>query len=344
MAQAYLSRNPGSEARREGVSSHSSAGYPEAMRTLYEPVEPSDAGHLPVGNGHEIYYERCGNPEAPAAVYLHGGPGGGFEAKNRGYFDPAAWQVVLLDQRGAGRSRPFACLEHNTTADLVADLERLRHHCGLERWLLFGGSWGSTLALAYAQAHPKRVTGLVLRGIFLGTDEEVHWLYKAGGAAQFYPEAYEAFLAPIPAAEHGDLLAAYHRRLFGGDLEEQAACARAWSLWEGTVSRLTPDPVEIALFTGGKFSLSLARIECHYFVNHCFMEPGSLLRDAGRLKGLPGVIIQGRYDLVCPPVTAWRLHRAWPGSRFQWVPAAGHSASEPGITDALIRATDSFRA
>jgi len=314
------------------------------LRTLYEPVEPSESGHLAVGDGHEIYYERCGSPEAPAAVYLHGGPGGGFEAKNRGYFDPAAWQVVLLEQRGAGRSRPFASLANNTTADLVADLERLRRHCGLDRWLLFGGSWGSTLALAYAQTHPQRVTGLVLRGIFLGTDAEVHWLYRPDGAAFFYPEAYEAFLAPIPGTEQDDLLAAYHRRLFGADPQEQAACARAWALWEGTVSRLTPDPEELALFAGDEFSLSLARSECHYFVNHCFLEPGSLLRHAGRLEGLPGIIIQGRYDLVCPPGAAWKLHRAWSGSRFQWVPAAGHSAAEPGITDALVRATDGFRA
>ena len=313
------------------------------LRTLYDAVEPLAAGHLAVGDGHEIYFECCGNPQAPAAVYLHGGPGGGIEARNRGYFDPQAWQAILFEQRGAGRSRPFAELAHNTTADLVADMERLREHCGVERWLVFGGSWGATLALAYAQAHPQRVSGLVLRGVFLGTDEEVQWLYKPAGAAQFYPEAYAAFLAPIPPAEHGDLLAAYHRRLFGDDLATQAACARAWSVWEGTVSRLEPDLQELKLFSDEEFSLSLARIECHYFVNQCFMEPGSLLKNAGRLKNLPGIIIQGRYDLVCPPAAAWRLHQAWPGSRLEWIPAAGHSASEPGITDALVRATDSLR-
>jgi proline iminopeptidase len=313
------------------------------LRTLYEPVEPLETGHLAVGDGHEIYFECCGNPEAPAAVYLHGGPGGGVEARNRGYFDPQAWQAILFEQRGAGRSRPFAELTHNTTGHLVADMERLRQHCGVERWLVFGGSWGATLALAYAQAHPRRVSGLVLRGVFLGSDAEVQWLYKPGGAAQFYPEAYAAFLDPIPPAERDDLLAAYHRRLFGDDLAAQVECARAWSVWEGTVSRLVPDLQELKLFSDEEFSLSLARIECHYFINQCFMEPGSLLKNAGLLKGLPGVIIQGRYDLVCPPQAAWQLHQAWPGSRLEWVPAAGHSASEPGITDALVRATDSFR-
>jgi proline iminopeptidase len=313
------------------------------LRTLYEPVEPLETGHLAVGDGHEIYFECCGNPEAPAAVYLHGGPGGGVEARNRGYFDPEAWQAILFEQRGAGRSRPFAELAHNTTGHLVEDMERLRQHCGVERWLVFGGSWGATLALAYAQAHPRRVSGLVLRGVFLGSDAEVQWLYKPGGAAQFYPEAYAAFLDPIPPAERGDLLAAYHRRLFGDDLATQVECARAWSVWEGTVSRLVPDLQELKLFSDEEFSLSLARIECHYFINRCFMEPGSLLKNAGLLKGLPGVIIQGRYDLVCPPQAAWQLHQAWPGSRLEWVPAAGHSASEPGITDALVRATDSFR-
>lgn len=314
-----------------------------ALRTLYDPVEPFAQGHLPVGDGHQIYYERCGRSQAPAAVYIHGGPGGGFDAKNRGYFDPDAWQVVLFEQRGAGRSRPFADLSHNTTADLVADMERLRRHCGIERWLLFGGSWGATLALAYAQAHPDRVSGLILRGIFLGSREEVDWLYGPGGAAQFYPEAYGEFLQPIPLSRRQDLPAAYHGYLFGDDREMQKKCARAWATWEGTVSRLVPDLDEVRLFAGEGFSLSLARIECHYFVNDCFLPPGALLKGAAGMKGLPGTIIQGRYDLVCPPAAAWRLHQAWSGSRMQWVDAAGHSASEPGISDALVRATDAFR-
>lgn len=313
------------------------------LRTLYEPVEPFDQGHLSVGDGHQIYYERCGRRQAPAAIYIHGGPGGGFDAKNRGYFDPDAWQVVLFEQRGAGRSRPFADLSHNTTADLVADMERLRSHCGIERWLLFGGSWGATLALAYAQAHPDRVSGLILRGIFLGSREEVDWLYGPEGAAQFYPEAYSAFLQPIPPSRRQDLPAAYHDYLFGDDKEMQKKCARAWATWEGTVSRLVPDLDEVRLFAGEGFSLSLARIECHYFVNDCFLPPGALLKGAAGMNGLPGTIIQGRYDLVCPPAAAWRLHQAWPGSRMQWVDAAGHSASEPGISDALVRATDAFR-
>ncbi len=314
-----------------------------ALRTLYPPVEPFDSGHLPVGDGHRIYYERCGRPQAPPAVYIHGGPGGGFEDRNRGYFDPEAWQVVLFEQRGCGRSTPFASLSHNTTAHLVEDMERLRRHCGIERWLLFGGSWGATLALAYAQAYPERVSGLVVRGVFLGTDEEAQWLYGPDGAARFYPEAYARFAEVIEAPRRQHLMAAYHDGLFGADEERQRQYARAWCQWEGTVSRLVPDMAELEQYDGDGMALALARIECHYFANHCFLEPGALLTGMERLQGIPGTIIQGRYDLVCPPQAAWRLHAAWPGSQMVWVPAAGHSASEPGITDALVCATDAFR-
>jgi proline iminopeptidase len=313
------------------------------MRSLYDPVEPFESGHLDVGDGHAVYYERCGDPGRPAALYIHGGPGGGIEPKNRGYFDPEAWQAVLFEQRGSGRSTPFAELRANTTRHLVADMERLRIHCGIERWLLFGGSWGATLALAYAQAHPGRVAALVLRGVFLGSAEEIRWLYEPEGAARFAPDAWEGFLAPIPVDERHDLLGAYHRRLFGESPEEREACARAWSTWEMMVSRLRPDPAEVEVWSAPEFSLSLARIGSEFFVNGCWLEPDQLLRGASRLAGIPGHIIQGRYDLVCPPAAAWALHRAWPGSTLEWVADAGHSASEPGITDALVRATDRMR-
>jgi len=312
-------------------------------RTLYEPGEPFESGWLPVSGGHEIYYEQCGLSDGKPALYVHGGPGGCIEPKNRGYFDPRVYRAVLFEQRGAGRSRPFAELDGNTIWDLVEDMERLRKKCGIERWLLFGGSWGATLCLAYAEKHPDRVSALVLRGIFLGRDAELRWLYTPGGAAAFHPEKFEAFLAPIPVEERGDLVGAYHRRLFGPDAEEREACARAWSIWEGSVSSLQPDEEEIRKYSEPEFSLALARIESHYFLHHCFLEEGQLLRDAGRIAGVPGVIIHGRHDMVCPPTAAWELHRAWPASRLEWIPGAGHSSSEPEITDALIRATDGFR-
>ena len=234
-------------------------------------------------------------------------------------------------------------MEHNTTDHLVADIEAVRRHLGIDRWLVFGGSWGSTLALAYAQAHPGRGTGMVLRRIFLGRRLEIDWLFSADGAARFYPEEWERFIAPIPEKERGQLLPAYHRRLFGDDEAGRAACARAWSIWEGSVCRLLPDDEEIEKFAAPEFSLSLARIESHYFANGCFLEKDQLLARAGRLAGIPGLIVHGRYDLVCPPRAAWELHRAWQGSRLEMVPAAGHSASEPAIADALVRATDAFR-
>jgi proline iminopeptidase len=313
------------------------------LRTLYEPMEPFESGWLPVSAGHEIYYEQCGCPDGKPALYVHGGPGGGIEPRNRGYFDPGTYRSVLFEQRGTGRSRPFAELDGNTTWDLVEDMERLREKCGIQRWLLFGGSWGATLCLAYAEKHPDRVSELVLRGVFLGREAELRWLYTPEGAAAFHPEKFEAFLAPIPVEERGHLVAAYHRRLFGPDAEEREVCARAWSIWEGSVSRLQPDEDEIRKYSEPEFSLPLARIASHYFVNHCFLEEGQLLRDAGKISEIPGVIIQGRHDMVCPPAAAWELHRTWPISRLEWIADAGHSASEPGIADALIRATDHYR-
>jgi proline iminopeptidase len=314
------------------------------LRSCYPEIEPYRDDFLEVPGGHRLHFEECGDAKGKPAVFLHGGPGGGIEAKHRGHFDPGAYRIVLFDQRGAGKSTPHAGLENNTTWDLVGDMERLREQLGIERWLVFGGSWGATLALAYAETHPERVTELVLRGIFLGREREVRWLYEEGGAGRFFPDRWEEYLAPIPAGERGDLVGAYHRRLTGPDTAERAACARAWSVWEGSISRLQADEEEVRKFAEPEFSLAFARIESHYFVNRCFLESdGQLLDGVERLRSIPGIIVQGRYDVVCPPETAWELHRRWPGSELVIVPDAGHAASEPGIVDALVRATDRFR-
>jgi proline iminopeptidase len=314
-----------------------------ARRSLYPDIEPYDQGELRVSDLHTLHYEQCGNPRGKAAVFLHGGPGGGCNARSRRFHDPEAYRLVLFDQRGCGRSRPHAELCENTTWDLVADIERLRQHLGIERWQVFGGSWGSTLALAYAQTHPERVSELVLRGIFMLRRGELEWFYQHG-ASELFPDAWESYLAAIPPAEHGDLMSAYHRRLTHPDREVQLAAARAWSVWEAATSFLIPDPAHIEASAGDAFALAFARIECHYFVNAGFFrEDGQLLKDVHRIRHIPGVIVQGRYDVVCPPRSAWDLHRAWPEAELVMVPDAGHAAFEPGITDALVRATDRFR-
>jgi proline iminopeptidase len=313
-----------------------------ARRGLYPAIEPTRQGHLAVGDGHEIYWEECGNPAGKPVVFLHGGPGAGCDAKARRFFDPARYRIFLFDQRGCGRSRPHASLEHNTTWDLVADIERLREMFGVERWQAFGGSWGSTLALAYAEAHPDRVTELVLRGIFLLRKRELDWFYQEG-ASHLYPDRWEEYVAPIPPAERGDLMRAYHRRLTGSDPAAAQAAARAWAVWEGSTSYLLTDDDNVRRWSEDAFSLAVARIECHYFVNGGFMQRESrLLDDVGRIRHIPAVIVQGRHDVVCPMFTAWDLHRAWPEADLQVVSDAGHSAFEPGITDALVRATDYF--
>lgn len=310
-------------------------------RTLYPPIEPYDTGMLDVGDGHTLYWERCGTPGAKPVVFLHGGPGGGMSAGQRRQFDPALYDVLLFDQRGCGRSTPFASLEANTTWHLVADIERLRTMCGHEKWMVFGGSWGSTLALAYAETHPERVTELVLRGIFLGSDREFDWLYTYG-ASELYPEAWDDFVGHIPPAERDDLVEAYQRRLTSEDRAVRLAAAKAWSAWEAVTVTLLPDPEVLAEFTGDDKAVAVARIENHYFRNKCWLEDGQLLRDAPRLAGIPGIIVQGRHDCCTPPWAAWELKKRWPEVDLQIVPDGGHLYTEPGITDGLVRASDHF--
>ncbi|HYH99519.1 prolyl aminopeptidase, partial [Hyalangium sp.] len=284
-----------------------------------------------------------GNPKGKPVIFVHGGPGGGTDAKQRRFFDPAAYRIVLFDQRGCGRSTPHASVEENSTWHLVEDMEALRRHLGIERWMVFGGSWGSTLSLAYAQKHPERVTELVLRGIFLLRQQEVHWFYQHG-AHMFFPDAWEDFVAPIPPEERGDLLHAYHRRLMGSDARVRQEAARAWSVWEARTSYLLPSADAVTHFSEDAFSLAFARIECHYFVNRSFFRSDAqLLEDVPRIRHIPGVIVQGRYDMPCPMESAWALHRAWPEAELKIIPDAGHSAYEPGTTSALVEATDKFR-
>lgn len=310
-------------------------------RDLYPPLSPYATYELAVGGGHRIYVEECGRPDGIPAVFLHGGPGAGCESSHRRFFDPGRYRIVLFDQRGCGRSTPHASLESNTTWDLVADLERIRERLEIERWLVFGGSWGSTLALAYAETHPERVLALVVRGIFLCRDEEIRWFYQEG-ASWAFPDFWEDYLAPIPSEEWGDLVAAYHKRLTGANEVARMAAAKAWSVWEGRTATLLANPDIRAHFSEPHLALSLARIECHYFVNHAYLRPNQLIEDAGRLAQIPGVIVQGRYDLICPLRSAWELHQAWPTAELQVIPDAGHSAFEPGIRSALVEATDRF--
>lgn len=312
------------------------------MKHLYPPIEPYQTGFLPVSDLHTMYVEQVGNPAGEPVVFLHGGPGGGIDPVYRQYFDPQRWRVVLFDQRGCGRSKPHAELRHNTTWDLVADIEALRTHLGIERWAVFGGSWGSTLALAYSQTHPDRCTALFLRGIFLLRQREIQWFYQEG-ASYIFPDAWEAYLQPIPPDERHDLVGAYHRRLTSEDADVRLTAARAWSLWEASTSKLLTDPNLQAKFNQSEFAAAFARIECHYFVNRGFFPTEDLLlQNCDRIRHIPAVIVQGRYDVVCPMASAWELHRAWPEAEFIVVPDAGHSMTEPGICSALIAATDRF--
>ncbi|MDB5748228.1 MAG: proline iminopeptidase [Massilia sp.] len=305
----------------------------------YPPLEPYASGLLDVGDGHQVYWEACGNPAGKPALFLHGGPGGGCTPGSRRFFDPARYRIVLFDQRGCGRSQPHARLRANTTVHLMDDIEHLREHLDIDQWLLFGGSWGATLALAYAQAHPRRVSALVLRGVFTARRRELRWLYQ-DGASHLFPEAWHSFIALVPAHERGGMVEAYHRRLSCGDAALEARAAHAWCAWEEALSTLLPD-------AGGPWpdpaaDLALARIETHYFRHGAFMEEGQLIANAHRLRGIPGVIVQGRHDTVTPAATAWELQRHWPEARLQMVPGAGHASGEAGIASRLVMATDGF--
>ena len=313
------------------------------FRTFYPPIDPYDSGMLDVGDGHKIYYERCGTPGAKPVVFLHGGPGGGCSPQHRRLFDPTRYDIMLFDQRGCGRSTPHASLEANKTWHLVADIEKLRMMAEVDRWQVFGGSWGSTLSLAYAQTHPDHVSELVLRGIYLLSDAEMHWYYQHG-VSEMFPERWEALRALIPEQERSDILTAYYRRLTGSDEREQLAAAKAWSGWEGATITLLPNPDLVGDFSADRFAIAFARIETHYFVNKGWLEDGQLLRDAHRLAGIPTVIVHGRYDMPCPASSAYALHKAIPGSQLHIIEGAGHAFDEPGILDRLIRATDAFAA
>lgn len=311
------------------------------LRGFYPEIEPFETGMLDVGDGHQIYWERFGTKGAKPAVFLHGGPGGATSPSHRRLFDPALYDVILFDQRGCGKSTPHASIEANTTWHLVADIERLRQMIGAEKWLVFGGSWGSTLALAYAETHPERVSELVLRGIYTLTKAELDWYYQFG-VSEMFPDKWERFCAPIPENERHEMMAAYRRRLTGTDREEQLRCAVAWSSWEGETITLLPNPDYSDHFYDPEFALAFARIENHFFVHAGWLEEGQLLRDASKLKDIPGVIIHGRYDMPCPAKYAWALHKAWPKADFHLIEGAGHAYLEPGILDQLIRATDRF--
>ena len=316
------------------------ATTPPAERLrLYPVIEPYLTGTLDVGDGHVIYFEECGNPAGEPVVLCHGGPGGGANPTMRRFHDPAHYRIILFDQRGCGRSTPYASLEHNTTWHLVGDIERLRRHLDIEHWQLFGGSWGSTLSIAYAQTHPERVTGLILRGIFLLRRAEIAWFYQKGASA-LYPDAYDAYRSLIPADERDDMVAAYHRRLTGPDPAEQLRAAKAWSMWEGSTLAFKPDAGRIQAFGADQFAIAFARIECHYFVNGGFLEcDDQLLANAHRLAAIRGTIVNGRYDVVTPLTNAWDLHQAWPQADLRIVPDAGHAMTEAGTIHELVSAT-----
>jgi len=312
-----------------------------SMRTLYPAIEPYVRHTLEVDPPHKIHVQECGNPRGIPVLFVHGGPGGGCEPYHRQYFDPQRYRIILFDQRGCGRSAPHAELQANTTQALLSDMERIREHLGVERWLLFGGSWGSTLSLIYSETYPDRALGLVLRGIFLCRHEDIHWFYQ-NGASKLFPDYWRDFIAPVTPARRDDMVGAYYELLTGDDEVNRLAAARAWSVWEGRTSTLRSNPALVEHFGNAHFALGMARIECHYFANNCFIEPNQILNQAARLQHIPGVIVQGRYDVVCPMEQAYALHQAWPQSRIEIIDAAGHSAAEPGIADALVRATDAF--
>jgi len=308
------------------------------MQTLYPEIKPYARHELAVEEPHVLYVDESGSPDGLPVLFVHGGPGGGCDALSRRFFDPTLYRIITFDQRGCGRSTPHASLENNTTAHLIADMQRIREHLGIDKWVLFGGSWGSTLSLAYAQRYPEHVHALILRGIFLCRPQDLAWFYQEG-ASRLFPDYWLDFLSPIPLEERDDLMQAFYRRLTGNDQIAQMHAAKAWSCWEGRTATLRPNHNVVERFADAHRALSMARIECHYFVNQAFLEPDQLLRDMPKIAHLPGIIVHGRYDAICPLDNAWALHQAWPNSELQIIRDAGHSAAELGITDALIRAT-----
>jgi len=311
------------------------------LRGMFPLVEPYEKGYLDVGDGHQIYFERVGTPGAKPALFLHGGPGGGINPLYRRLFDPCLYDLTLFDQRGCGRSTPHASLENNTTWHLVADIERLREHIRVKRWLVLGGSWGSALALVYTETHPERVTELVLRGVYTVTRAELDWYYQFG-VSEIFPDKWECFQALIPEEERSDMIGAYRKQLTSDDPTTQLQAAKAWSIWEGETVTLEPNPEFSVEFSDPHFATAFARLENHYFFHNCWLEDGQLLKNANRLAGIPGAIIHGRYDMPCPARTAFKLHKAWPQAEFHLVEAAGHATTEPGILDCLVRTTDKF--
>ncbi|MGB3691559.1 MAG: prolyl aminopeptidase [Spirulinaceae cyanobacterium] len=312
------------------------------MKELYPPIQPHRQGNLQVSELHKIHWEESGNPQGKPVIFLHGGPGGGIVPVYRQYFNPEKWRVIIFDQRGCGQSTPHAELRENTTWDLVEDIEKIRQHLGVSQWLVFGGSWGSTLSLAYSQTHPENCLGLILRGIFMLRRQELLWFYQEG-ASRIFPEAWQEYLKPIPMAERQDLISAYYQRLTSADPQIRKEAARAWSIWEASTSKLLPSPQLIKNFGADRFAEAFARIECHYFMNGGFLEDeNQLLQNIDSIRHLRGVIVQGRYDVVCPMISAWELHQAWPEAELVIIPDAGHSMTEPGIRSALITATDRF--
>lgn len=312
------------------------------MKELYPEIEPYHKEMLSVSELHTLYVEQSGNPEGRAVIFLHGGPGGGSQADYRRYFDPKKWRIILFDQRGCGKSTPFAELKENTTWDLVSDIEKIRQHLKIDKWSVFGGSWGSTLALSYATSHPNKVQALFLRGIFMLRQKELKWFYQEG-ASKIYPDAWEHYIAPIPQDERHDYITAFYKRLTSTNEEEKVKAAKAWSVWEASTSKLIPSNELMSDFSEDQFAQAFARIECHYFINKGFFETEDyLLQNIDQIRHIPSIIVQGRYDVVCPAESAWELHKAWPEAEFLFVDDAGHSLSERGITAALIEATDRF--
>lgn len=313
------------------------------MFTLFPAIEPYKTHELAVESPHILYIEEVGNPNGIPILFIHGGPGAGCTPSHRTYFDPEVYRIILFDQRGAGRSKPHASLDNNTTQALVSDIEAIRQYLGIEKWILFGGSWGSTLSLVYAQAHPERVMALILRGIFLVRPEDIHWFYQQG-ASFVYPDYWQDYLQVIPESERDNLVKAYYKRLTGADEIARMSAAKAWSLWEARCATLQPNYNITDAFSDPHMALSLARIECHYFINEGFLKPNQIINDMPKIKHIPGIIVHGRYDMVCPFDNAWALHKAWPLSELKIICSAGHAASEPGITDALIHATNTMGA